>query len=188
MKKPLSLLQILPSLLLLWFLVFSLGSALGSEKNPAGSPKQALLKVAPGGKITISLSVILPKGYELSEDPALAVNLDKKALKAKSLTSEKYEYVFKAKDLAKPEDEKTSEQKPSAETARFTLKVSKSASAHKLSIPIKFRLFFCSKENGYCTNAELVKNFEFEISREKGAPSSVNYFLELAPTKEELGV
>jgi len=188
MNKSPKLLLLTSSLLLVCFVVFSLGLAQGTEEKPEHGLTQTPVKIAPGGTIEISLAVTLPKGYELSEDPALTVNLDKKSLKAKKLTSEKYQYVFKAKELGTVEHEKSVEQKPPDKPASLTLKVSKYARTRKISIPIKFGLFFCSKENGYCTNAELVRNLELVITREKGTPSSVEYLLELAPTKEELGI
>ncbi len=162
-----------------------------------------LTRFSPGAEVKILLSVSLPEGYELGGDPSLLVTLDDKNLKSLGVRTDKLEYVFTDRELTCPFSKATTmeetrivssvetvggnpELREDVKPASLTLMLPEEVEGGKISLPLKLTLFFCSKDEGYCTTAELARSVEVLVSEEADAVNSGVIRLCLEPTPEEL--
>jgi len=162
--------RIVISSALLFSLVVASVLAISGEEKPASEkpqPKKPAVPVfLPGAKVDVELTLALAPGYELGEDPAIVLTFDAKALKKHPFTVSPLEWMFSRKDLGV---ELTENGERTTKPARLQFTMKKNAAYGDHQIPALLRVYYCSKEEGYCTWTELPVEFRIRVGKDEQA-------------------
>ncbi len=173
------------------------------ENKGQGSKEK--VEFSPGAEVTILLRAIMPEEYELAGEPSLLITLNEEKLKKLGLSASELEYIFNDKELIwdVPKDFQDNEALPEDyiekirkenhflngegwEPAKIEFTISEEVPEPQIELPINLTIFFCSKEEGYCTRRDITRSISLQVGKSPASRKSGIVLIEIEPSSEEL--